>query len=565
MTRATAGRPVAPARRGNQITASRVLLVMALATWVAALPSLAAADSHPFGLLFAAGPWFTIATALAIAAFVVALRASRTSDLVASLVGLIAIVRLPATLLTEVPIYSWTYKHLGVVDYVASNGSVAAGVDIYAGWPGFFAAVAWFTEVSGVSALSFAHWYIFVYHLLLSAAIFALARAFGYSSRVSLVAVFVAQLVNWVGQDYFAPQSFGFLLAVVFLALILHSRTWPVAGWLAVPLFAAITVSHQLTPYWLIGIALVLGLTRQIRPRYLGLLLAVIAVGHLLLNLDTLGQNQLLTDFDPLGNTQSQRPGESSDAHGFAAFSGRAASLALWGGAAIAFVAGWMRNRRLHPQLFVGGVLAFSAFALFFGQNYGGEAVFRVFLYSIPGCALLVAPHVHAALTARSRVTVGAGVAVVMATALFGLQASFGPWFANLVRGQDYRTADQLYDAYSAPAYFVTPAEGGVGRHTGEYVDFARGDPSFDIALGTWPEWQGEPFTTTQRVDELTEALVDTGAPATITITQQMRDRIRYYGIYPEGAVDRFVEQLRASGQWTPIVDEATIQVFRLD
>ena len=55
--------------------------------------------------------------------------------------------------------YSWTYKYIGVVQYINLHGHLNTSIDIYQNFPGFFAFAAWFDKVIGVqSPLAYAKW-----------------------------------------------------------------------------------------------------------------------------------------------------------------------------------------------------------------------------------------------------------------------------------------------------------------------------------------------------------------------------------------------------------------------
>ncbi|MEO7127067.1 MAG: hypothetical protein ABI382_13535 [Nakamurella sp.] len=553
-----------PLMRWRQLaTMPRILIAASIVMAALSMPFLSRAPATVFGLLFAAGPWFAIAVSTVIGAFLLAIRRGSVVDSTLALVAYITIVRLPVVLLSAVPIYSWTYKHLGVIDYIAVNGTVAHGVDIYSGWPGFFALVAWFSQLSGVSALQLAHWFPYGYHLLLALATFGLGRAFGASTRVALVVVFIAECVNWAGQDYLSPQAFAYLLAVAVLALLLCSKRTPIAAWIAIPVFMAAVVSHQLTPYWLIAIVLILGLTGHIRPRYIGVVLAVLAVAYLLLNRGALGPNPLFSNLDPVANAQSNSVGAGSAGYSFTGLTAKFSAVALWGSSALVAANSLIRKRSLRTPTVCAAVIAFSSFYLLAVQNYGGEAIYRVFLFSIPGCALLLAPVLTAAVDrTRFRLTVAALITVTVGMA--SLQSFYGAWFTNLVLPDSYAASVRAYRVNSPPALFLSIAPGGVGRQSAKYVEFVRQNPVFDHSLTAVPGWIGASFSNTTKVDELTGDLEGYRVPATLVVSRQMLDLSNYEGLYPPGAIERFVEQLRINPHWTTVTDTSTLHVFTL-
>ena len=116
------------------------------------------------------------------------------------------------------------------------------------------------------------------------------------SWRAQWLAGFLFVVGNWVGQDYFSPQSFNYLLYLVFVAILvnwfidpgrsdaapdlrsrrelarLHRRVFgtaaarraaaparqhrpdePSCSALLIAIFTVSTISHQLTPFFMIG------------------------------------------------------------------------------------------------------------------------------------------------------------------------------------------------------------------------------------------------------------------------------------------------------------------------
>jgi len=220
-------------------------------------------------------------------------------------------------------------------------------------------------------------------------------------------------------------------------------------------------------------------------------------------------------------------------------------------------------------------VLAFSSFALLAGQNYGGEAIYRVFLYSIPGCALLVAPLVERALCARRlpglpavrrrpRLGVAAAILVALLLSAASLQAYYGAWFSNLVRSDSLAVAEDLLRTVKPPALLLSIAPVGPSRMLAEYADFAKVDGDYDASMTSWSGWLGQGFETTDATDRLTADLSATDRPVYVLVTTQMADYSDYYGLYPAGAIDRFTAQLAANPGWTTVVDTPTVHLFTL-
>ncbi len=120
------------------------------------------------------------------------------------------------------PRYPWTYKHLGVVDYIASHGGINRSIDLFQNWPGMFAAAAALAAVTGVSLLAYAGWAEVVFDIAsVAALLFVLAELTSRRIRAMWLGAWLFVSFNWVGQDYFSPQGLSFGLVLVALALVL--------------------------------------------------------------------------------------------------------------------------------------------------------------------------------------------------------------------------------------------------------------------------------------------------------------------------------------------------------
>lgn len=547
------------------------LLLGAVVLLFAGLPTMRHASDSPFGLVAADGGASAAAMCGAIAAFVVSMRAHRELGAVLSVVVVVLVLRLPTVLATEVPVYSWTYKHLGVVDHLMQTGQAETGVDIYAGWPGFFAVAAAFATLTGVAPITVAHVFILLIQLAMLPAMFALFRAAGRTHRVAIVGMMFAALANWVGQDYFAPQSVAFLLAIVVLTLLLSSRRRPVLGWLSVPIFAAIVVTHQLTPYWLVAVTLALGVLGRIRPRGLGLVFGAIAFCWLMLNLDALSGHTLVGAADPVANAQPITAGAGSPGQTLTALLARGLSAVVIGVALLGAAMGLRRRRRRGAAL-TGLVLAFTSVALLFGQSYGGEAIYRVYLYAIPGCALLAAPLIERALRRRAprgrllpRLAGPVAILVGCGAGMTTLQVVDGAWFSNLVDADAVRIAQTAYADVPDDLMLLSPVDAGPGRMTADYVRFARADQLYDLSLAAWPGWLGQDFEGEAWRDELDGAVLFLDRPTYLVVTAQMFRAADYGGLFPPGALDRFRAAVDADPAWVVVSATSAATLYRFE
>ena len=567
-----------PALRRAGWKPAAIVLLVAVALWAIALPTLHDAPWNLFGLLPAASPLFPVSIALATIAFCVAIAcgASRTAGV--ALVATVLMMRLPTALSTDAPLYSWTYKHFGPIDYIQRFGSVDVTADIYHNWPGAFSLIAWINTITGSETIVIAQWFAVGAQLAFTGAVFFLARTYGYAAPTALVAAFGAHLVNWVGQDYLSPQAIAFALGIVVIALVLASTRTTAAAWVAVPIFAAIVVTHQLTPYWLLAATLVLTLLGRVRPRYIVAVFAAIAVGYLLLHFEVVSKFGDLINLDLLSNilTPSARNevlGAPSIGQVVNSWIARGITGLVWVSAAAVVVVHLIRHRDRWRDIAVPAVVAFSPALILLGQGYGGEALFRVFLYSIPGCMLILAPVLTRLLTggiALGRRAAQVAVTTVLAiVALGSIQTSYGGWFANLVTPESVRLTTQVLTEEDPSTLTIGVAPGAPGRIVAEYVDFVRAnklfDSGIDMWLTSWPGWENEEFADPRRVERLTDSLVWERRPALVVITEQMRAYSAYYGTLPDGALDRFQGFLEDDPRWDLVYESDETLVYRLD
>lgn len=554
------------------------ILAVAVVAWAVAVPSLRDAPWNLFGLVPAASPLFPISIALVTIAFCIAIAVGATRSAGAALVATVLMMRLPTAISTDAPLYSWTYKHFGPIDYIQRFGTVDVTADIYHNWPGAFSFVAWVNTITGAETIVIAQWFAVGSQLAFAAAVYFLARTFGLSTSTALVAAFGAHVANWVGQDYLSPQAIAFALGIVVIALVLASSKTPAAGWVAVPIFAAIVVTHQLTPYWLLAAVFLLTLLGRVRPRYLIVVLTAIAVGYLLLHLEVVSQFGRLLNFDLLNNilTPSARNdvlGEPSIGQVVNSWAARAITGVVWV-SAVAVIAVRLRRRRQEwREILVPAVVAFSPALILLAQGYGGEALFRVFLYSIPGSMLIVAPVLtrllRGGIDRGRRAAQVAATALVTLVALASIQTSFGGWFANLVTPESVRLTTEVLSEEDPSTLTIGVAPGAPGRLVAEYVDFVRAnelfDSGIDMWLTSWPGWEDEEFADPRRVTRLTDSLVWEHRPALVVITEQMRAYSTYYGTLPDGALERFQGILEDDPRWILDYESDQTVVYRLD
>ncbi|MGA9870609.1 MAG: hypothetical protein WBQ44_05625 [Rhodococcus sp. (in: high G+C Gram-positive bacteria)] len=550
-----------------------LMLALALVLWLPALPGLRDAGYSQFGLLTAGtGPILVICMLLVVGAFLIAVRRNQLRLTVAALATAIIVQRLTVTVVTSAPIYEWTYKHIAVTEYILSFGSLPPnGIDIYAQWPGFFVVTAWFSDVTGFGILPMAHIFAPVTHVLTAVFVYGLARVLKMRPRVAVTAAMLAELVNWVGQDYYAPQGLGFVLAVGFMVLLLASTQLRAAGFLAIIPFAALVPTHQLTPFWLFAVTGVLLVTGRARPWWLMFPFAVILLGYLYPRLSIVAPYGLLSGFDPVENAASNVQAPGILGKQVTSLICRALSAGVFGLAMVSVVYAWRTKKTFWAPM----VMAFGSVGLLAGQSYGGEAIFRVYLYAIPGCVLLIAPMLLAALdakpqNARSAVRrVGARAAVAIAglgtlgAATFGLQGYYGLWPLVIEhREQVDQTRALVAESPAGSTFTMLYPAGFPIRSTAKYVEQAEANEMFDAPLNYYgPEYMLE-FPTDEQLTAFEWDASQRDTPSYVILTRQSLEAMKYYGFMQDGAAETFERWLRANPAWSVQAQDADTIVF---
>jgi hypothetical protein len=560
-------RPSRPAR-------ATVLLVLGLLTavglWAVSLPAISTSRPSVLGLLVA-GPWtFPAAIVATIAVLLVALRGRHLHIAAAAALTLVLVLRSTASVVSPVPILSWTYKHLGVVRALQDTHHVAGGMDVYMNWPGMFAAGAYFSDASGVEVIDLARWIAPVVHLLIALETAALARALGARAAGCTAAAALVVALNWVGQDYFSPQAIAMCLASGVVVLLVQSSTSRACAVLALGLFPAIVVTHQLTPFWLLALAGLLVVLRR-APWWLAAGMGLVVLAYILSRLEVAEAYGLFSGFDPVSNAESRVspvPAVGRDVGGIFA---KAASLLMWGATLVVLAqrarrVGWKRGWR-SADVLVPGVIAFSPMLLLAGQNYGGEANLRVTLYSALGCCAVLGPALAGALRRRALVALAAAAWTVVAVAC-AAQSFYGLWSVTLIRSEDVAAARWLAvehpDAVVIPMINVWP-----GRTSVDYErfigPFTRLEPGLDEILradGELDESSSVPLSP----DVVAQVAQSQPERTTyVVFTETMRQYSAYYATYSPGNYAATLRGLSASPEWELARHQNGVRVFRYE
>jgi hypothetical protein len=383
-------------------------LLAAMALWAHAVRSTDVTALDDFGLVTAVHPAFWAALAVLTTGFWFTVRRPDRADAwsLAYVLGLLVMERATQALVYPTPLYAWAWKHDAVVGHLLTAGGLQTGAElgdmaVYDQWPGFFALQAAAVRLAGVEdTLTLMSWWPLISSVLVLAPLVLVHRTFTQDRRLIWTGVWLFCVGNWVGQDYFSPQSLALALHLAVLALVL--RRFPGAGrrgprqavWTTVliTVMVPVVLSHQLTPVVLIASLGVLALTRRHRDRVPFLAaVALFAAWNLTASLPFLSAAlpEMVASVGDIGGNVETGYGTTPTGTGAVATSWVARSLS----AAVMLLAvlGALRQKELRRQARPLLLLTGVPLLLIAANDYGSEMIFRVLMFMLPGAAFFAA------------------------------------------------------------------------------------------------------------------------------------------------------------------------------
>ncbi|MGW0121152.1 hypothetical protein [Streptomyces sp. NPDC003327] len=575
-------------------------LLVAAALWLWALPRIGFRSIEEFGLLDRFPLAFYAALAVLTLGFVLTLRRAGTAPLwpATYCAAMLFALKAPPAILYDTVRYAWASKHDAIITRLLTEGTVhpgrelSGGMSAYDQWPGFFALDAALVRAFGVdAAASFINWAPVALGLLTVPVLILVYRTFSDDWRLVWTGVWIFQLANWVGQDYLSPQGFSYLLYLtVFAVVVRHfvrpgsagplrdrsaldpaaaavpppttTRQRAVAVLFLIPVIATINAAHQLTPVMLCASLFALCLTRRYRNWGLLAVAAAIMLAWDLtmgreLFLDTLGTLREKAG-DLLGNS---RPGFAGDPTGPGpelVGSANVLMVLALGGLAAAAV---LLRRRLARSALPLILAAAAPLPMFAVNDYGGEMVFRVYLFGLPGAAFFAAAALVPAAGAASRAATVArrAAAVALPVTLTAMLAGFLPSYYGK-EGMHYAPPGET--ALTRLAFDRAPEGSLIIAATGAFPDaYYRYDK--------YERW----FFTEQEVEENLRMLKDPagylaggvpeGRTAFVILTRTQSEAVIGEGYLPEGGFDTVREALKDSPRFHVLMENEDGIVLR--
>jgi hypothetical protein len=412
------------------------LAAVGMVLWLFAIHQANFLQMGPLGLVSILGWKYFVGLGLVVVGFSLELLHTplRQKRLIFFIIALVLILYGTASAVEPVASLPDSWIHAGFVQYIVQHGHTLNNFDARFSWPGAFSLAAVLVAFTGqVNAFGFLRWFSVVIELAYLAPLLVIARFSGVNRRAGWLGVALFYSTNWIYQDYFSPQALDYFLFLVALAAVLaiwrpkragqlgatrgywwerirQSRevwriarleghdattTWGSAAtlWLLTLLgliCLALAMSHQLTPY-----ALILSLGACLATRRLGrpeliVVTGLLAVGWLSLGASNFWIGHLSTVFGSVGqigstigsNVTSRVTGSVSHL--------MVVKLRILITAGLFFLAGIGVLRRYADSRTLEALSA-APFALLVAQNYGGEGLLRVVLFSLPFASLLAA------------------------------------------------------------------------------------------------------------------------------------------------------------------------------
>lgn len=593
----------------QKIDFSLFLVVCALVTWGFSLSYIDNRHITDYGLIANLPAAFLVALGLLTASFCLLLcrpTPPGTLALLAHVIALIVILHGTTAIIYDTPRYAWTYKHIGVVSYIQANGAVDPTIDIYHNWPGFFALSALFTRLAGLgSPLDYAAWSQVFYNLLYLGPLLLIFKALTRNWRLVWLSAWFFYTTNWTGQDYFSPQATAYFFHLAFLGICLtyfrktelppveSLKRWLIFKSLAVRfqkllrwgqpnpdelpqvspyreaalkgllflLFGCIVATHQLTPYILLMEVATLVIFQVCRMRRLPVLMAVMMAAWLFYMADPfLKSNGLVFKHHFLNlfanlDSNTVNISNATPGHAFISLVARGLTLLLIG---LALAGAWRRLRRGYRDLPV-LLLAAAPVPMFVVQDYGGEMIYRVYLFALPWLCFLAAGLFFPGPTWRvSLKTIAPTVLVGLLLAAGFVTVYYGNERMNNYSQAEMTAADYLYRTAPPGSILVKVNFNFPYKFRPDYNRYT------EFAMVNDPNEIHQGYVITDLVD-IENLITEFKYPAGyVVFSRSQREYAALSGVVSLPWIDQLEESLKTSEKFVEVYHNQDVQIFKL-
>ena len=523
-------------------------------------------DPTPGGLLSQVGYLWYLGVVAVLAAAMIAWLSN--SSPAAPLLVLATAVIASQALMYGAPAVMSAGKHVGLVEFIRADGLSGNTTDIYQAWPGLFAMGGVTVDAAHIGdPMTLATWFPVGLSVYTALAIRLLAGRFLRTAPQAWAAAAVATLGGSVNIIYFSPQSVGFALCLVTVAMMIGdrsdeapSRTWLRWGLVAL-LTCAVTITHQISPYLMVAEVVCLVLFRLIRPWWLPLALLVPPIAWAVLHRSALSG---FVSIDALGHIFENL---APPVHGGASLPEAAATRWVFDLPAVVMVIvgllGLLAVIRRHDRLTFGlAAAAASSGSLFGVTNYGSEGVFRVVLFALPWLAILAVMAFDDVRTARvaPRIAVGAALVALFAVNAYG---QTGLDWARVVRPDTVTALRQFEETAPAKSAVLVVGTGNAvpSRVTARYADVQYVSRE---TLNNYPDVTSG-YDPAKDVAQLTAALKRDvrGVPLYALVSDSTGAWDDRYGLQSYADYLRLEQAMAASPSWKLVYSGPTTKLYQ--
>jgi hypothetical protein len=495
------------------------------------------------------------------------------------------------------PKYSYVYKHIAVVRYIEEYGEVHRYIDIYQNWPGLFDACALFDAATGLDAASYANWAELFFMVCCLVGFRYILRGLTNNDNHIAVTLLLFSVGLWTAPIYLAPQSLGYFLAFMVVGLALRclgpdpsapaqqrltaltnrmsdvvrrSRVWrvtlPVGADGPVPstglssirpdlpafgailvilmLAGAIVISHQLTPFFVLLSLTILVLARRCSAWWLPIAIAVMFVLQIVASYDYLSQHQSLISLDFFQNIQGAQSGSPSPGtagHRFVALIARVVSAAILGLALL----GWWRVERHERGAWL-LLLALAPGLLVFVQGYGGEGIYRVYIFMLPWLSYLGSSLLLSIRRVRPVVAMPVFALVSAVGVLLFIVSHFGYERVSIMPPQEV-AASEWFERNTPPGSVINFLSFNYpSPSTSQYARHFTGAEIWGVSVFSNVKFAGRRLDLTDVPDtiELIHSFSNPGSPSYLALGPSEAAFAESYGFAPVDSVNQFSDLL---------------------
>ena len=571
------------------------LLAGAVILWLVSLPGVNVSRMTDLGLISVL-PWtIFIAFLLLTVGYCLALRRDAPDVLILLAYVIVLIIMLYGitTFVEEQPRFAVAWRHAGFVEYIMRTGRVDPGLDARFNWPIFFVLSAFVTQLGGYqSAVEFMAWSPIAFNLLYLGPLLLIFRSVTGDKRLIWLAAWFFYLNNWIGQDYYSPQGFNFFLFLIVLAILLSwfkiirqrpaalPDRWQMPGlahkiysWLTPPnspnlpatsgqragliviivlVFIVIASSHQLTPFVTFFAVGALALFNRTWSRSLAILLgAIIAIWISYMTVAYLGGH-----VEKLFSTVGQVSGTVS-ASVTSRFRGSPEHILLlnlrlimtaflW---LLALGGGLRRLRKGHWDMAM-ALLVLVPFLSMGLEDYGGEILLRVYLFSLPFTSFFAAALFYTTPDTGRSWKMTTLIGLISFSLLVGFHFTrYGNERMDNMTTQEVEAATYVYQVAPPGSLLLAPVSNLPLRFE-KLEQYNYSQPTGEEILD---------------VDAIADLMANEKYPdAYLILTRSQNMWIDLFSGRPPGSWDSFVQDIRTSGKFRQIFSNDDAQIYVL-